>query len=82
VRAIAGLGKGLNLPVVAEGVETAEQMEMLEAEGCTDMQGFLFSRPRPAGDLAKMLVEVRNGFASGAYDVSTSLAVAAVGEPG
>jgi len=71
VRAVQGLGTAMGMTVVAEGVETAEQMAMLEAEGCTDMQGFLFSRPRPASDLAKMLVEVRNGFASGAYVVSS-----------
>ncbi|MBB3996432.1 putative bifunctional diguanylate cyclase/phosphodiesterase [Aureimonas pseudogalii] len=81
VRAVQGLGAAMGMTVVAEGVETAEQLAMLEAEGCTDMQGFLFSRPRPASDLAKMLVEVRNGFASGAYAVSSPQVAVAAGEP-
>ncbi len=44
VRAIAGLGKGLNLPVVAEGVETEAQRRMVEEEGCPQAQGYLFGR--------------------------------------
>ncbi|KQT85990.1 EAL domain-containing protein [Aurantimonas sp. Leaf443] len=58
IRAIIGLSKALNLAVVAEGVETAQQMRMLHAEGCHQMQGYFFSRPRPAGDLAVMLAEI------------------------
>ncbi|WP_343525943.1 EAL domain-containing protein [Sphingomonas sp.] len=45
VRAIVGLGHSLNLPVVAEGVETAEQHRMVLEEGCQQSQGFLFGRP-------------------------------------
>ena len=45
VRAIAGLGKGLNLPVVAEGVENEVQRAMVQAEGCALAQGYLFGRP-------------------------------------
>jgi len=46
VRAIVGLGQSLNLPVVAEGVETAEQHRMVLEEGCPQAQGYLFGRPR------------------------------------
>ncbi|MGW8189628.1 bifunctional diguanylate cyclase/phosphodiesterase [Sphingomonas hankookensis] len=45
VRAIAGLGKGLNVPVVAEGVENEVQRSMVQAEGCALAQGYLFGRP-------------------------------------
>ena len=45
VRAIVGLGQSLNLPVVAEGVETAEQHRMVLEEGCPQAQGYLFGRP-------------------------------------
>ena len=45
IRAIIGLGRGLGLRVVAEGVETEAQYEELRAEGCDEVQGFLFSRP-------------------------------------
>jgi EAL domain-containing protein (putative c-di-GMP-specific phosphodiesterase class I) len=47
VRAILGLCRDLDIRTIAEGVETVEQMEILLAEGCTDMQGYLFSRPKP-----------------------------------
>ena len=45
IRAILGLGRSLNIPVTAEGVETPEQLAHLQAEGCALAQGFLFSRP-------------------------------------
>ncbi|WP_322963675.1 bifunctional diguanylate cyclase/phosphodiesterase [Sphingomonas fuzhouensis] len=45
VRAIVALGQSLNLPVVAEGVETAEQHRMVLEEGCPQAQGYLFGRP-------------------------------------
>ena len=44
--------------IVAEGVETAEQLSWLRSEGCSEVQGFLFSRPRPAQDVEKMLSDV------------------------
>jgi diguanylate cyclase len=47
VKAIIGLGKGLGLSIVAEGVETMEQMDLLLAEGCHKIQGYLVSPPRP-----------------------------------
>jgi EAL domain-containing protein (putative c-di-GMP-specific phosphodiesterase class I) len=45
IRAIIGLGRGLGLRVVAEGVETEAQLAELRAEGCDEVQGYLFSRP-------------------------------------
>jgi diguanylate cyclase (GGDEF)-like protein/PAS domain S-box-containing protein len=48
VRAIIGLGRGLGLRVVAEGVETEAQYAELRAEGCDEVQGYLFSRPLEA----------------------------------
>lgn len=47
VRAILALGKSLSVPVLAEGVETSEQLEVLRVEGCTEAQGFLLGRPAP-----------------------------------
>lgn len=48
VRAVLALGKSLKMTTTAEGVETARQMQALRREGCTQAQGFLFSRPIPA----------------------------------
>ena len=47
IRSVIGLGRGLGVPVVAEGVETAAQLEALRAEGCDQVQGYLISRPNP-----------------------------------
>ena len=52
VCAVTSLGRSLNIDTTAEGVETQEQFELLRAAGCTEVQGYLFSRPRPANDLA------------------------------
>ncbi|MGC2777809.1 MAG: EAL domain-containing protein [Bradyrhizobium sp.] len=55
VRAIAGLGRSLNITTTAEGVETADQLDWLRAEGCNQVQGFLFSAARPASEIAGLL---------------------------
>jgi EAL domain-containing protein (putative c-di-GMP-specific phosphodiesterase class I) len=55
IRAIAGLGKSLGMTTVAEGVETADQMARIRAEGCTDVQGYLISKPVPAAEVLTFL---------------------------
>jgi EAL domain-containing protein (putative c-di-GMP-specific phosphodiesterase class I) len=55
IRAIAGLGRSLGMTTVAEGVETPEQLRRIRAEGCTDVQGYLISKPLPADDLLRLL---------------------------
>jgi diguanylate cyclase (GGDEF)-like protein len=57
VNAVAGLAKCLNMTSTAEGVETAQQMETLQAIGCTEMQGYLFSRPRPAHEIRQFFTQ-------------------------
>jgi diguanylate cyclase (GGDEF)-like protein len=47
IQAVIGLGHGLNLPVIAEGVETQAQLDRLRAEGCDGVQGYLIGRPGP-----------------------------------
>jgi diguanylate cyclase (GGDEF)-like protein/PAS domain S-box-containing protein len=47
IRAVIGLARGLNLPVVAEGVETEEQLAFLSDEACDEVQGYLIGRPGP-----------------------------------
>jgi EAL domain-containing protein (putative c-di-GMP-specific phosphodiesterase class I) len=55
IAAIASLAHTLKLEVVAEGVETAEQMSRLAEQGCRMMQGFFFSRPLPAAQMTRLL---------------------------
>ena len=50
VRAIVGLGKSLNVPVTAEGVETQAQLDYLRDQGCEQVQGFLLGRPMSIAD--------------------------------
>lgn len=56
-QAVIALGRALNLRVIAEGVETVEQLEVLRRMHCEDMQGFLFSRPIPALQATKLLTK-------------------------
>ncbi|WP_229724021.1 putative bifunctional diguanylate cyclase/phosphodiesterase [Oxalicibacterium solurbis] len=55
VRAIVSLGHNLNLNVLAEGIETAEQSALLRQNGCNEGQGYLISRPVPEQDFLKLL---------------------------
>jgi EAL domain-containing protein (putative c-di-GMP-specific phosphodiesterase class I) len=55
VMAIAGLAKNLGILTTAEGVETRQQLQHVKALGCTEMQGFLFSPPRPAAEIEPLL---------------------------
>ncbi|MCK1722723.1 EAL domain-containing protein [Bradyrhizobium sp. 141] len=55
IRAVTGLGRSLGIVTTAEGVENDAQLELLRREGCTQAQGYLFSKPRPASDVAIML---------------------------
>jgi predicted signal transduction protein with EAL and GGDEF domain len=59
VRAVTGLGKSLGIVTTAEGVETDAQFDLLRREGCTQAQGYLFSRPRPAAEVENMLIQPR-----------------------
>ena len=57
VRAVTGLDKSLGIVTTAEGVETEAQFELLRREGCTQAQGYLFSRPVPAREVSEMLAK-------------------------
>src|SRR5882757_519687 len=59
VRAVTGLGKSLGIVTTAEGVETEAQFDLLRREGCTQAQGYLFSKPRPAAEVQAMLSRPR-----------------------
>jgi diguanylate cyclase (GGDEF)-like protein len=57
LQAIVGLGRALDLTLLAEGVETEEQRVLLRLAGCEEMQGYLFARPGPAAALDRLLAE-------------------------
>ena len=58
VRAISALGSSLGMKTTAEGVETREQLACVTLEGCTDVQGYLFSRPVPAAKLQELIASI------------------------
>jgi diguanylate cyclase (GGDEF)-like protein len=59
VRAVVALAQGLGIRTTAEGVETNEQLEKIRLEGCSEMQGYLFSRPLPAKEIEQLFLSHR-----------------------
>jgi EAL domain-containing protein (putative c-di-GMP-specific phosphodiesterase class I) len=59
--AIIGLGRTLDVQVVAEGVETEEQASVLRAAACNELQGYLFARPMPAEEIVEWFARTRAG---------------------
>jgi diguanylate cyclase (GGDEF)-like protein len=76
VRSVIGLAHGLRLPVVAEGVETASQLEFLTDAMCTKVQGFFVGRPKPMAHYSKV---VRRVASRKVEAVDDTLAVAKAG---
>jgi diguanylate cyclase (GGDEF)-like protein len=66
VRAVSALAKGLGMTTTAEGVETKEQLDTIRSEGCTEMQGFFFSRPLPTHEIERLFLSDRREKAAGA----------------
>jgi EAL domain-containing protein (putative c-di-GMP-specific phosphodiesterase class I) len=67
VTAVISLARGLGLNVVAEGVETAEQLRFLRSRNCDTVQGFVFSKPLPAEEMTRLLWE---GKQFGAFELA------------
>jgi len=61
IKAIIAMAHSLNMEVIAEGVETEEQMSYLESQKCEKMQGYLFSPPVPEEEFRKLLEQEKNG---------------------
>jgi diguanylate cyclase (GGDEF)-like protein len=59
IRAVTGLGKSLGIKTSAEGVETREQLDTLRVKGCTEAQGYLFSRPVPASEVPTLIEKLQ-----------------------
>jgi EAL domain-containing protein (putative c-di-GMP-specific phosphodiesterase class I) len=56
VRAIVAMATSLGMRITAEGVEAEEEAALLRAMGCTEVQGFLYGRPRPAAEIRQALI--------------------------
>ena len=65
ITALTAMAHGLGMKVAAEGVETADQVEFLRGAGCDEMQGYLISRPLPAGEFAKLLSDGKTSVCPG-----------------
>jgi EAL domain-containing protein (putative c-di-GMP-specific phosphodiesterase class I) len=65
VRAMIGVGHSMNVNMVAEGIEDAEQLGLLKMEGCDEGQGNYFCRPRPAEELTALIAKNGNWMESG-----------------
>ena len=61
VRAVAALASGLGVAATAEGVETQGQLDLIRSEGCTEMQGFLLSKPIPAHEVEQLFLSKQIG---------------------
>jgi EAL domain-containing protein (putative c-di-GMP-specific phosphodiesterase class I) len=55
IRAVTGMCESLGITATAEGVETPRQLRLLQAERCTEIQGYLISKPRPAQEIAALI---------------------------
>jgi EAL domain-containing protein (putative c-di-GMP-specific phosphodiesterase class I) len=55
VKATLLLGRSLNIPVLAEGVETESHLDFLRHEGCSSVQGYLFGKPMPVADVERLI---------------------------
>ena len=72
VNKIMELALGLGYEVVAEGVETKQQLDFLTKIGCPSLQGFLFSAPQPADQVTKMLITEENRWRRDLFPVTQS----------
>ena len=62
ISAVIALGQGFNLKVVAEGVETRQQLDLLQSLQCEQMQGYWFCPPLTAAGIAKFLADINKGY--------------------
>jgi diguanylate cyclase len=74
VRAVLALGKSLKVPILAEGVETKDQLDILRREGCDEAQGYLLGRPQPHDQIFQADGSQAQSEAATSADVSKKVA--------
>jgi diguanylate cyclase (GGDEF)-like protein/PAS domain S-box-containing protein len=72
VRTIIAMARGLNLDIIAEGVETEEQRQYLMNKGCTNYQGYLFSKPLPIEQFEALLAQLDKAYSSNEASSTTA----------
>jgi len=77
-RAVVAMSKSMNIKVLAEGVETLEQLEFLREAGCNEVQGYLFSKPVPADQLHENMPKLLNSLGE-LFDSSSNSAMKKAG---
>jgi EAL domain-containing protein (putative c-di-GMP-specific phosphodiesterase class I) len=71
VKAVIGLGRSLGISTAAEGVETEAQLDLVRAQGCSEVQGFFLSPPLPAAAVSRLFAG-GPGFASMAANLKVA----------
>jgi diguanylate cyclase (GGDEF)-like protein len=79
IRAVTGLGHSFGMTTTAEGVETQGQLDQMRAEGCTEVQGYFYSRPLPASKIAQLLSGFQKRVQAEALEAGTENTRAAIG---
>ena len=66
IASLSGIAKVLRVRTTAEGIETQEQLRLVKALGCTEVQGYLFGTPMPVGELLRLFPAAAAGRATAA----------------
>jgi diguanylate cyclase (GGDEF)-like protein len=81
IHAVLGLGHSLGMATCAEGVESKEQLAFLRSEGCTEVQGYFYSKPQPAAEVMRMfrsgVLKIVDGHSKGGKQNALAMLISA-----
>ncbi len=81
IRAVTGMCESLGITATAEGVETTQQLNLLQAERCTEIQGYLVSKPRPAIEIPNLIRDFRRNLRQELFPALIARAPSLLPEP-
>ena len=81
IRAVTGMCESLGITATAEGVETTQQLSLLQAERCTEIQGYLVSKPRPAIEIPNLIRDFRRNLRQELFPAMIARVPSLVPEP-